>query len=144
MDTDLTQADVERRRPGWTTWIGNDGLCYGSRTVGTPLTVRGEDWQDLADEIHRAESKLEQGGPGAWQLPARPARESAGCHLVGLCVLKERVRPASASSPPNKPATLTRPGISAKLIIPGHDASHGGGPRGRRGVYVPRSRGYPW
>jgi hypothetical protein len=44
--------------PGYTTWRGNDGLYYASRTrASPPLIVRGEDADDLRDEIIREESK---------------------------------------------------------------------------------------
>ena len=59
------QASVERDWPRWKTWRGTDRLCHALRREGAPLTVRGEDWLDLSQEIRRAEAMLEDSRP-AW------------------------------------------------------------------------------
>jgi hypothetical protein len=44
--------------PGYTVWIGVNQLYYASRSrCSPPLIVRGEDADDLRDEIIREESK---------------------------------------------------------------------------------------
>lgn len=67
MDTngEPTQADIEKAYPNWQTWRGVDQLYYGRRTTGAALTAKGEDWQDLWDQIKRAELMLED-TPRAW------------------------------------------------------------------------------
>lgn len=66
-----TQEDIARAYPGWQTWTGTDRLCHGQRnTPGAALTVRGEDWMDLADQIRRAEAMLEDTRPAGWREPS--------------------------------------------------------------------------
>lgn len=47
-----TPADLRRDFPGWHVYIGTDGLYYG-RCEDPPMQARGEDPQDLRDEIIR-------------------------------------------------------------------------------------------
>jgi hypothetical protein len=56
---DAALQPVRSMYPRWHCWVGISGLLYG-RLPGSspPIVVRGEDSQDLADEIKRAESKL--------------------------------------------------------------------------------------
>jgi hypothetical protein len=77
-----TEADIERDHPHWHTWVGVDRLCHGLRTQGAALTARGEDWQDLLDQIRRAEERLAdtrpRGWPGRAPDPGTPRTWSAG------------------------------------------------------------------
>ena len=56
-----------RSHRDWATWVGTDQLPYARRTSGAALQVRGESWQDLDDEIVKAERRLDESLPGAWQ-----------------------------------------------------------------------------
>jgi hypothetical protein len=49
--------------PAWTVdpVRGVDGLCHADRISSLALSVRGEDWMDLRDEIIRAQRTLEHG-----------------------------------------------------------------------------------
>lgn len=62
-----TQADVEREFPGWAICTGTDQMCHARRTRGAALTVKGEDWQDLLDQIRRAEARLDESMPKPWR-----------------------------------------------------------------------------
>lgn len=47
-----TLDDVKARWPRWHTWTGVCGLVYASRRMTSPpAVVRGEDPQDLLDQI---------------------------------------------------------------------------------------------
>lgn len=67
-----TPADIEREFPQWRTWVGVDRFCHGLRTRGAALTARGEDWQDLLDEIRRAEAMLDDTRPPGWSREPEP------------------------------------------------------------------------
>jgi hypothetical protein len=64
---EATQESVKAEFPLWATERGTDQLCHGRRTQGAALTVTGEDWTDLRDQIIRAESKLSAQRPGGWR-----------------------------------------------------------------------------
>ena len=66
---DITPADIEKAYPHWRTWVGVDRLCHALRTRGAALTARGEDWQDLLDQIRRAETMLADSQPAGWTAP---------------------------------------------------------------------------
>jgi hypothetical protein len=54
-----TLADVQSEFPAWECWKSADGLVYArpkEKLPSTGHTVRGEDAQDLRDEIIRAEA----------------------------------------------------------------------------------------
>jgi len=68
-DGDPTQADIERAYPDWRTWTGTDSLCHARRaTPGAALSVTGESWLDVMDQIRRAEVMLEDTRPPGWPL----------------------------------------------------------------------------
>lgn len=69
-----TAADVERDYPQWRTCVGVDRLCHALRRRGAALTARGEDWQDLMDQIRAAESMLRESRSARWAGSADPAR----------------------------------------------------------------------
>jgi hypothetical protein len=53
-----TLADVEHEWPRWHTWKGISGLVYASRNLTSPpAVVRGEDPQDLRDQIRGWEGR---------------------------------------------------------------------------------------
>src|SRR5260370_16747709 len=83
--------------PRWHAWKGVSGLAY-ARMPGSspPLVARGEDAQDLADEIRRQESQLED---RLVVRPSCPQSSSAPCPPApaGLAL-----RPP-ASTPPPRP-----------------------------------------
>ncbi len=54
-DTDPDLAAVARRFAQWECWRGPSGLCYARRAGTRQEPVVGEDPQDLADVILRAE-----------------------------------------------------------------------------------------
>jgi hypothetical protein len=66
VDEIVTEAAVLKRHPAWSTWAGTDQRMHARRTAGAALVVNGESWQDLDDEIVKAERKLEDAKPGAW------------------------------------------------------------------------------
>ena len=66
MDGDPSEADIGRAWPLWKTWTGTDRLRHARRTRGAALTCRGEDWQDVADQIRAAERMLEDTRPRGW------------------------------------------------------------------------------
>lgn len=53
-----TLADVEQQWPRWHCWRGVSGLVYASRgQTSPPAVVRGEDPQDLLDQIAKWEGR---------------------------------------------------------------------------------------
>lgn len=53
-----TLEDVEQTWPRWHTWTGICGLVYASRRMTSPpAVVRGEDAQDLLDQVRAWEGK---------------------------------------------------------------------------------------
>lgn len=47
--------------PGWQAWRAVSGLLYARRTgTNPPLLVRGEDAEDLRDQVIRAEAQTAQ------------------------------------------------------------------------------------
>lgn len=53
MDGEPTMKDLQREFPDWHFWVGIAGLKYARKPKSSPQKfARGEDWQDLRDEIN--------------------------------------------------------------------------------------------
>lgn len=52
MDDELRQSDLEAEFPRWHFFVGVNRLPYAQRVRRSPpVTLRGEDWTDLRDEV---------------------------------------------------------------------------------------------
>jgi hypothetical protein len=57
-ESEPTAADVRARYPQWVPYWGTpEQLCH-ARRIGSTVTVRGDSWQDVLDEIVAAEARL--------------------------------------------------------------------------------------
>ena len=56
-DRDPELSEIARQHPGWELWRAFGGLYHGRLAADHTVKVTGEDRQDLADMIRRAESK---------------------------------------------------------------------------------------
>lgn len=60
MSCESELAALARQFPGWEAWKGVSGLWYARRRGTREQPVQGEDTQDLADQITRAEAFREE------------------------------------------------------------------------------------
>lgn len=59
MSRESELAALARQFPGWEAWKGVSGLWYARRHGTSEPLVSGEDVQDLADQIARAEALVQ-------------------------------------------------------------------------------------